>query len=343
MDDTYSGLTHVGAREYDQSTGRFLSADPVVDFADPLQINGYAYANNNPITKSDPDGLQPIECWEGTAVCRGGRIIRVKNDDVKPDKALTEAKVSKGGKSYRVFYDDRGVPHTVGSPQPIQSERVAIKFMNDDLRSSLNLYDPKTGNGSEYLWQDDKGVIPEKKGLVHDANGNHRVAGVTADFIKVTWKNGKIVDVETWDANESTRAVDAIQKTINRKLDVDGTKPQSQKVVFVAHSMEQAQAVADKFVGNANVRVIFAGDGKPGSTMFDTHMSGGLRGGSVSGSPRSGGGESGGGKRGGGGLGGKLMNGAGILGDLTFIWEGWKTLERGCDDVVVSCGPPPTA
>ncbi|MET7650433.1 hypothetical protein [Streptomyces sp. NPDC005486] len=172
------------------------------------------------------------------------------------------------------------------------------------------------------------------------------MAGVTADYIKVTWKNGKIVGVETWDANESTRAVDAesvdaIRKTINRKLDVNGTKPQSQKVAFVAHNMEQAQAVADKFVGNANVRVIFAGDGKPGSTMFDTHMSGGLRGGSVSGSPRSGGGgKSGGGKRGG-GLGGKVMNGAGILGDLTFIWEGWKTLERGCDDVVVSCGPRP--
>ncbi|MEU1187555.1 hypothetical protein [Streptomyces sp. NPDC005859] len=113
---------------------------------------------------SDPDGLQPIECWEGTAVCRGGRIIRVKNDDVQPSKALTEVKVTKNNKTYRVIYDDRGVPHTVGSPQKIQSERVAVEFMNEDLRSSLNLYDPETGNGSEYLWQDDKGVIPEKKG-----------------------------------------------------------------------------------------------------------------------------------------------------------------------------------
>ncbi|WP_406091053.1 ricin-type beta-trefoil lectin domain protein [Streptomyces sp. NBC_01013] len=348
VDDTYSGLTHLGAREYDQSTGRFLSADPVVDFADPLQINGYAYANNNPITKSDPDGLQPIECWEGTAVCRGGRIISVKEDKVKPTKALTETKVTQGNKTYRVIYDDRGVPHTVGSPGKIKSERVAIEFMNDDLRTSLDLYDPKTGNGSEYLWQDDNAVLP-KKGLVHDANGNHRVAGATADFIKVTWKNGKIVDVETWDANESTQAVsgkslDSIEKTINNKLDIEGKK-QSQKVVFVAHSMEQAEAVRDRFVGNANVRVIFAGDGKPGSVFFDTHASGGFRGGGAPGTGRPGGrgSETGSGKRGGGGLGGKIMNGAGILGDLAFIWEGWKTLERGCDDVVVSCGPPPTA
>lgn len=78
IDDTRTGLTHLGAREYDQSTGRFLSADPVIDPSDPLQINGYAYADNNPVTKSDPDGLQPIECWEGTAACHGGKIISAK-------------------------------------------------------------------------------------------------------------------------------------------------------------------------------------------------------------------------------------------------------------------------
>ncbi|SCK13828.1 MULTISPECIES: polymorphic toxin-type HINT domain-containing protein [unclassified Streptomyces] len=57
IDDKVTGLTHIGAREYDQSTGRFLSADPVIDFADPLQMNGYAYANNTPVTSSDPSGL----------------------------------------------------------------------------------------------------------------------------------------------------------------------------------------------------------------------------------------------------------------------------------------------
>ncbi|MFI5942252.1 polymorphic toxin-type HINT domain-containing protein [Streptomyces uncialis] len=57
IDDKVTGLTHIGAREYDQSTGRFLSADPIIDFADPLQMNGYAYANNTPVTSSDPSGL----------------------------------------------------------------------------------------------------------------------------------------------------------------------------------------------------------------------------------------------------------------------------------------------
>ena len=55
-----TGLTSVGAREYDPQTGRFVSVDPVQDLTDPQQWNGYAYANNNPVSMSDPSGLYPI-------------------------------------------------------------------------------------------------------------------------------------------------------------------------------------------------------------------------------------------------------------------------------------------
>ncbi|ALO12432.1 putative extracellular rhs repeat protein [Streptomyces venezuelae] len=89
-------FTHLGAREYDQSTGCFLSADPILDLGDPLQINGYAYADNSPITKSEPDGLLPIECWEGTATCSGNTIVAAKNPAVQPTNALTEKKVDEG-------------------------------------------------------------------------------------------------------------------------------------------------------------------------------------------------------------------------------------------------------
>ncbi|MFI7366600.1 ricin-type beta-trefoil lectin domain protein [Streptomyces sp. NPDC050149] len=56
-DDRASGLIHLGAREYDPSTGRFISADPVLDLADPVQMNGYVYCENNPVTYSDPSGM----------------------------------------------------------------------------------------------------------------------------------------------------------------------------------------------------------------------------------------------------------------------------------------------
>ncbi|MDQ0950123.1 RHS repeat-associated protein [Streptomyces phaeochromogenes] len=63
IDDAATGLTHIGAREYDQNSGRFLSADPVINIADPLQMNGYAYSGNSPVSKSDPTGLCPfIDC-----------------------------------------------------------------------------------------------------------------------------------------------------------------------------------------------------------------------------------------------------------------------------------------
>ncbi|MFJ7078205.1 polymorphic toxin-type HINT domain-containing protein [Streptomyces sp. NPDC098781] len=63
IDDAATGLTHIGAREYDQSSGRFLSADPIINLADPLQMNGYAYSNNSPVSKSDPTGLCPyVDC-----------------------------------------------------------------------------------------------------------------------------------------------------------------------------------------------------------------------------------------------------------------------------------------
>jgi RHS repeat-associated protein len=54
-----SGLTSIGAREYDSRTGRFISIDPVMDTGDPQQVHGYSYANNNPATYSDPTGLCP--------------------------------------------------------------------------------------------------------------------------------------------------------------------------------------------------------------------------------------------------------------------------------------------
>jgi len=61
-----TGLTHLGAREYDPGIGRFISVDPILDLADPVQMNGYNYANNSPVSSTDPSGLRtcsdPTDC-----------------------------------------------------------------------------------------------------------------------------------------------------------------------------------------------------------------------------------------------------------------------------------------
>ena len=54
--DASTGLTDVGARWYDSATGTFVSLDPVLDPASPLQLNGYTYAAGNPVGGSDPSG-----------------------------------------------------------------------------------------------------------------------------------------------------------------------------------------------------------------------------------------------------------------------------------------------
>ncbi|MET8152372.1 RHS repeat-associated core domain-containing protein, partial [Actinoplanes sp. NPDC005259] len=51
-----TGLVHLGAREYDPLTGRFVSVDPLLDNANPQQMHGYSYASNSPISSCDPDG-----------------------------------------------------------------------------------------------------------------------------------------------------------------------------------------------------------------------------------------------------------------------------------------------
>lgn len=61
--DKSTGLTHIGAREYDPEIGQFISVDPVLTANSPQSLNGYSYANNNPVTTSDPTGeCADIDC-----------------------------------------------------------------------------------------------------------------------------------------------------------------------------------------------------------------------------------------------------------------------------------------
>ncbi|MCF1512363.1 polymorphic toxin-type HINT domain-containing protein [Streptomyces glomeratus] len=67
--DTSTGYTDVGARKYDPTLGRFISADPLFEPTSPQELGGYTYAADNPLTNSDPSGLMacetPDECGGG--------------------------------------------------------------------------------------------------------------------------------------------------------------------------------------------------------------------------------------------------------------------------------------
>jgi RHS repeat-associated protein len=57
-------------RYYDPARGQFLSEDPTFwstkqNLANPQSLNSYSYADGNPITKSDPDGLSTKTAMAG--------------------------------------------------------------------------------------------------------------------------------------------------------------------------------------------------------------------------------------------------------------------------------------
>jgi len=67
-----TGLVHLGAREYDPVTGRFVSPDPVLNADDPQQLNGYSYGDDSPETNADPTGLCPSWlCGTATSIWHG--------------------------------------------------------------------------------------------------------------------------------------------------------------------------------------------------------------------------------------------------------------------------------
>ncbi|MFJ5780226.1 RHS repeat-associated core domain-containing protein [Streptomyces sp. NPDC093094] len=55
--DSTTGLTHIGAREYDPITGQFISVDPLLELDKHQTLNGYSYAAQSPLTHSDPSGM----------------------------------------------------------------------------------------------------------------------------------------------------------------------------------------------------------------------------------------------------------------------------------------------
>ncbi len=60
-------LVHMNGRVYDPTTGRFMSADPLVQAPfDPQSYNRYGYVLNNPLSFTDPSGFSWWTDWRQT-------------------------------------------------------------------------------------------------------------------------------------------------------------------------------------------------------------------------------------------------------------------------------------
>ncbi|KPI21410.1 RHS repeat-associated core domain containing protein-containing protein [Actinobacteria bacterium OK074] len=86
--DTTSGLTYVGAREYDSTIGRFISVDPLLETNDIQSLNGYTYGDNNPVTLSDPSGKGGLACGKEYGIsCGNGNVTHGDGSLSKNGKA----------------------------------------------------------------------------------------------------------------------------------------------------------------------------------------------------------------------------------------------------------------
>ncbi|MBO0883439.1 MAG: EndoU domain-containing protein, partial [Mycobacterium sp.] len=113
-----TGLTHLGAREYDPATGRFTAVDSLFDQADPQSWNGYAYADNNPATLSDADGE--------SIPCDGGCPDGVEGDEPAPACAVGDCNDVPGYVADRPGHGVGGTsvftgnwPNVVGMQRPV--------------------------------------------------------------------------------------------------------------------------------------------------------------------------------------------------------------------------------
>lgn len=125
--DTTTGLTHVGAREYDPGIGQFISVDPILAADQPQSLNGYSYANNNPVTGSDPTGLWCDSCNNGAGWTR-------------PDGGTTGD--PDGGKTQTALYAEHRTAAVAAAAQlpqavprvPRQQPRNSIAVTSSDAR-----------------------------------------------------------------------------------------------------------------------------------------------------------------------------------------------------------------
>ncbi|MEW1719734.1 RHS repeat-associated core domain-containing protein [Streptomyces sp. NPDC093109] len=138
-DDTKAtGLTHLGAREYDPTTGRFLSVDPLFQGNIPQTFNAYSYGAQNPLKLSDPSGLGVPECHTGEYTgCHNG----VPGKGTKPAKTkpVTEApkKSNSGDTVCYVCNPDNngagGISYVKQPPQHAPNEPIQVLLRGEAL------------------------------------------------------------------------------------------------------------------------------------------------------------------------------------------------------------------
>jgi RHS repeat-associated protein len=116
--DSESGLDMFGARYYGSSLGRFTSPDPKLMTArhlgSPQKWNKYAYVQNNPLTRFDPDGKDDYVVFRTAIDQNTGKEVLAGTHAKEwsaAEKAITSQKDAKG--NLNTFHMVEGTKATV--------------------------------------------------------------------------------------------------------------------------------------------------------------------------------------------------------------------------------------
>ncbi|MFJ4633494.1 RHS repeat-associated core domain-containing protein [Streptomyces sp. NPDC088847] len=160
--DTTTGLTDIGAREYDPTTGRFISLDPVFEATSPQELGGYTYAGDNPVSDSDPTGLCMADiCGVGTPKGNvvGGSSGIITDGPVDP--GYNSAGYCHNGSCGRNHYNKTktGTAHTGNSAskdtearkaEELERELAAEKRKNQELKRQLAAAKADADSGNSF-------------------------------------------------------------------------------------------------------------------------------------------------------------------------------------------------
>jgi RHS repeat-associated protein len=151
--DTESGNDYFGARYYGSNGSRFLSPDPLGGHLEnPQSLNKYAYALNNPLTNTDPTGLDSyLQCTQSNTNASTCQSQTVGHDkDGNAQTATVQGKTGKDGKftATQIGNDKNGnlVDKTTGTGAYTASVNGSgVQFSNDGGQtSSTGVFDNGT-------------------------------------------------------------------------------------------------------------------------------------------------------------------------------------------------------
>jgi RHS repeat-associated protein len=166
--DGNTGLTDIGARQYDATTGRFISVDPELHPTQPQTLNGYTYAGDNPVTNSDPTGRMITVGQDGPqcytqAECNEVQTMNTNTQTAAATREYNKARSTYFGKtpagSQRIFAKGPKVPGygIIIARFFIPTKSAALGFLLGDDRGFST--DPDASYRMTVAWDTDTGEV----------------------------------------------------------------------------------------------------------------------------------------------------------------------------------------